>query len=179
MTTLVESLYLNSAANERESAFAALLAQTQRHVFRIAYSILWNAADAEEVAQEVFLRAYRRFSSLRDPAKFHAWVSRIAVRLALNHQRAKRRRLARDTAWQRSRPEAVADGSQEASNRLFLERLRGEIDRLPEKLRVVLLLCAVQGLDPCEAATVLQINVGTLRSRLHHARRRLLEAMNP
>jgi len=169
---------LSTAANVREEAdFAARLAETQRRVFQIALSVLRNPADAEEVAQEAYLQAYRRFSSLRDPARFRAWVGRIAFRLALNRLRTHRRRMARDTAWHGSQSDALADGARDAHNRLYLERLRAEIERLPEKLRAVLLLSTVEDMDAAEVAAVLEIPAGTVRSRLHLARKRLLEVM--
>lgn len=184
MSTYVETLAsravpkLRDESDARES-FGARVAECQRRVFQIAYSVLANPADAEEVAQEAFLRAYRRFPSLRDPEKFRAWVGRIAFRLALNRQRTRRRQLARESAWHAARPDPVADPDKIGADRLLLERLRVEIDRLPEKLRVVLLLAAVEEMDAREVAAVLEIPVGTVRSRLHLARKRLLEAMNP
>ncbi|MFB3127726.1 MAG: RNA polymerase sigma factor, partial [Candidatus Acidiferrales bacterium] len=99
MSTLVDTLVSSATVAEREAGFAARVAETQRRVFQIAYSVLANAADAEDVAQDAFLRAYRKYERLRDPGKFRAWVSRIAFRLALNRRRGRHRQLARDTAW--------------------------------------------------------------------------------
>lgn len=178
MSAYVDAWSSSTAAERAEAGFPARVAETQRRVFQIAYSVLADPADAEEIAQEAFLRAYRRFTSLRHPDKFRAWVSRIAFRLALNRRRARRRRLARESAWQAARPGPVADGAQNAADRLFLERVRSEIDRLPEKLRTVLFLSAVEGMEAPEVAAVLEIPVGTVRSRLHLARKRLLEALS-
>lgn len=178
MSTLVDTLVSSATVAEREAGFAARVAETQRRVFQVAYSVLANAADAEDVAQDAFLRAYRKYDRLRDPGKFRAWVSRIAFRLALNRRRDRHRQLARDTAWHARRPEA-ADGARTATDRIFLDQLRAEIDRLPEKLRAVLLLLAVEGMEAREVAAVLEIPVGTVRSRLHLARKRLLEVMQP
>jgi RNA polymerase sigma-70 factor (ECF subfamily) len=178
MSACVEALISRAETREGDSEFAARVAESQRRVFQIAYSVLANPADAEEVAQEVFIQAYRKFAMLRDPEKFGAWVSRIAFRLALNRQRMRRRQLARDTAWQAARPDPVADGAREAHDRVFLDRLRSQIDQLPEKLRAVLLLCTVADMDPSTVATVLEIPVGTVRSRLHLARKHLLGALS-
>ncbi|MCH8947760.1 MAG: RNA polymerase sigma factor, partial [Acidobacteria bacterium] len=70
-------------------------------------------------------------------------------------------------------------GARAATDRIFLSQLRDEIDRLPEKLRAALLLSAVEGMEAREVAAVLEIPVGTVRSRLHLARKRLLEVMKP
>ena len=158
--------------------FADRVAETQRRIFQIAYSVLWDPTDAEEVTQEVFLKAYRKFDSLRDVEKFRAWVSRMAFRLALNQLRARRRRLARDTAWYASNPHPLLDGARSAEQQLYLRGLRTEIDRLPEKLRAVLLLSAVEEMDSGEIASIMKIPMGTVRSRLHLARKQLLGAMN-
>jgi RNA polymerase sigma-70 factor (ECF subfamily) len=180
MSSWVEVWSRATAADlDKEASFAARVVESQRRVFQIAYSVLGNSADAEEVAQEAFLRAYRRFSSLRAPEKFRPWVSRIAFRLALNRYRSRRREWARDTAWQGSRPTPVEDGARSAVDPVLLQQVRAEIDRLPEKLRVVVVLCALEEMGAPEAAAVLDIPVGTVRSRLHLARKRLLEAMTP
>ena len=83
----MEEALASSEIDSSEAGFVERLKENQRRVFQIAYGVLGNRADAEEVAQEAFLRAYRKFHSLRDPEKFRAWVNRITFRLALNRQR--------------------------------------------------------------------------------------------
>ncbi len=166
-----------TATGEPDAEFALRVKESRALVFRIAYSVLNNAADAEEVSQDAFLQAYRRMSSLREAEKFRAWVSRIAFRLALNRSRARGRRLHRDAAWQGTQPQQIVDGERAGADREYLERLRGEIERMPEKLRVVVLLGSVAGMEAAEVAVVLKIPAGTVRSRLHLARKRLLEVM--
>lgn len=165
-----------TAMAEAETGFAARVEENQRRVFQIAYSVLGNAADAEEVAQEAFLSAYRNFRSLRDAEKFRGWVNRISFRLALNRQRGMRRRMLRDTAYSASVPEA-SNGARNADDRLLLQQLRAEIQRLPGKLRRVLQLAVLEEMDATQIGAVLGIPAGTVRSRLHAARKFLLEAM--
>ena len=71
------------------AGFERLLRDNHRTVFQVAYAVLANAADAEEVTQDAFLRAHQKFSSLRDPRKFRAWVARMSWRLALNRVTAR------------------------------------------------------------------------------------------
>lgn len=158
--------------------FEQLLRATYRTVYRVAYSVLANAADAEDVAQDVFLRAFRKFSSLREPQKFQAWVARMSWRLALNRRRTDLRALRRDSAWSAA-ADAAGNPDTEASGRELEMRLRREIQRLPEKLRVVVMLVGIDGLDIAAVASILKIPEGTVRSRLHLARRQLLKAMWP
>ena len=81
-------------------------------------------------------------------------------------------------AWHSSNPISRPDGADHANDRIFLDHLRQEIERLPEKMRAVLLLSAVEGMEANEVAALLEIPAGTVRSRLHLARKRLLEVMN-
>jgi RNA polymerase sigma-70 factor (ECF subfamily) len=172
----VDGLIVRTEADRHETGFPLYVAENQRRVFQIAYGVLGNSADAEEVAQEVFLRAYQKFRSLRDAEKFRAWVNRIAFRLALNRHRGVRRRLIRDTAWHASTTESV-DGAKQAEDRLLVEKLRGRIEDLPEKFRQVLQLSIVEDMDATDVGAVLGIPSGTVRSRLHAARKLLLDAM--
>jgi RNA polymerase sigma-70 factor (ECF subfamily) len=156
--------------------FERLVRENQRVVYQIAYSVLGNAADAQDVTQDVFVRAHARLGSLRDPAQFRGWVCRIARHTALNRIRsdARTRRREDDAAQTAARSvdvETVAEGN------AFETAVRAEIDRLPQKLRAVLLLCAIEGLEPAEVAKLLGIPPGTVRSRLHLARKRLLGAL--
>jgi RNA polymerase sigma-70 factor, ECF subfamily len=173
----VDALIARTEADEREAGFGARVAENQRRVFQIAYSILGNSADAEDVAQDAFLRAYQKFQSLREAEKFRAWVSRIAFRLALNRQRGLRRRLTRETAWHAAGTGETVGGTKNAEERVLVERLRNEIEGLPEKLRSVLQLSIVEDMDATDVGVVLGIPAGTVRSRLHTARKLLLEAM--
>jgi RNA polymerase sigma-70 factor, ECF subfamily len=173
----VSALIARAEAHDPEAGFGERIAENQRRVFQIAYSILGNSADAEDVAQEAFLRAYQKFASLREAEKFRAWVNRIVFRLALNRRRGYRRRLARDTAWQIAETRTIVDGANDAEQRVMLDRLRREIERLPEKLRSVLQLSLVAEMEAADVGAVLGIPAGTVRSRLHAARKLLLEVM--
>ena len=97
----------------------------------------------------------------------------MSRRLALNRLRDATRAARRDTAWA-SLAEGAVDVESVVAEREFHARLRGEIDRLPEKLRTVLLLCAVEEMPTRSVATRLGIPEGTVRSRLHQARKRLV-----
>lgn len=165
-----------AAMAEAETGFAERVRENQRRVFQIAYSVLGNPADAEEVAQEAFLSAHQNLGSLRDAERFRGWVNRIAFRLALNRQRGMRRRMLRDTAYSTSMPE-TSDGAKEADERVLLQQIRRSIEKLPRKLRRVLQLAVVEEMDATQIGSLLGIPAGTVRSRLHAARKLLLEAM--
>jgi len=156
--------------------FERRVRENQRVVYQIAYSVLGNAADAEEIAQDAFVRAHAKLSALREPEKFRVWVSQICRRLALNRLRADSRARRRERLV--SVPEVAADSATIAQDNAFALRVRLEISRLPEKLRTVMLLCAIEGLDHAAVAHILGIPDGTVRSRLHLARKRLLKVLD-
>ena len=170
-------LIATTEAPDPNATFSQRVADNQRRVFQIAYSVLGNAADAEEVAQEAFLRAFQNSGSLREAEKFRAWVARIAFRLALNHHRGARRRLLRDTAWQTTETPSLLDGERDAEQKMMLEALRRKIDALPGKLRSALRLSLVAGMEAEDVGALLGIPAGTVRSRVHAARKLLLEGM--
>lgn len=173
----MSALIARAEAQHSEAGFGERVAENQRRVFQIAYSILGNSADAEDMAQEAFLRAYQKFDALRDADKFRPWVNRIVFRLALNRKRGYGRRLVRDTAWQTTETPTMVDGAKEAERQVMLDRMRREIERLPRKLRSVLQLSLVEEMDAADVGAVLGIPAGTVRSRVHTARKLLLEAM--
>lgn len=156
--------------------FERLMRESYRLVYRVAYSVLSNAADAEEVTQDTFLSAYRKIGALRDPEKFRPWVARAGWRLALNHRRGTARTMSRDNAWMTNRPDSE-DPETHAAEREFESRLRAQVDLLPEKLRAVVMLIGVEEMDVRTVAGILRIPEGTVRSRLHLARRQLLRGM--
>ncbi len=153
--------------------FERLMRESYRLVYQVAYSVLGNAADAEEVAQDTFLTAYRKFDSLRDADKFRPWVARASWRLALNYRRGAARAMGRDGAWAASQAAAETPET-EALEREFEVRLKAQLELLPEKLKAVMLLIGVEEMDVRTAAGILGIPEGTVRSRLHLARRQLL-----
>jgi RNA polymerase sigma-70 factor (ECF subfamily) len=158
--------------------FEVCLAQCGPLAFRVARSVLRNEADAEEIAQEALLRAYRKFESLRDPSRFRAWVVRISFRLALDRWRSAKRRERRETAW--SQPEqrlAPPTVEQIAVSNEFQARLERALEELPEKSRLVLVLCAIHGYTLEEVASILEIPLGTVKSRLFFARKQLAEKL--
>lgn len=164
---------LEKAALRRE--FEQRLEECGTLAFRVARGVLRNAADAEDVAQEALLRAYRRFARLRDPARFRAWLVRISFRLALDHGRTARRREHRETLWATDVPRPTAEDI--AASNEFERRLQEAMDSLPQKSRLVLLLASMDGHSLEEVAAVLQLPLGTVKSRLHSARKRLAEKL--
>src|SRR5688572_11009997 len=87
---------LVSADESLEQEFEERLRESSALAVRVAYGVLRQRQDAEDVAQEAFARAYRHFAGLRDPARFRGWIVRVTWRLAIDRWRSDRRRSARE-----------------------------------------------------------------------------------
>lgn len=153
--------------------FEATLGETSTLAFRVAYSVLRCREEAEDVAQEALVRAYRRFHQLRDRTRLRAWLVRITFRLALDQQRACRRRLAREHQAARALDDtrAAVDTPEESAC------LWRAIDQLPDGLRWPIVLAAIEGHDIRSVAALLDLPEGTIKSRLFRARQRLKELL--
>jgi RNA polymerase sigma-70 factor (ECF subfamily) len=155
--------------------FEAQLADGALLAFRLAMSVLRNRADAEDVAQEALLRAYKGFSKLRERGAFRGWLCRIAWRLALDKQRGTRRRERRELAADPGSPERTAE--QMAASSEIEGHLARAMDELPEKLRQALVLAAIEGHSTREVAELLGLPEGTVKSRVHLARKQMAEKL--
>ena len=155
--------------------FEDRLRESSTLAFRVAYGVLHHSQDAEDVAQEAFARAYRRFGQLRDRNRFRAWLVRMTWRLALDRKRQERRRSAREEAARLEIPSTTAEDVAVARERSA--RLWKAIDALPEKLRVVVVLAAMEGHEVRDVARLLELPDGTVKSRLFLARKALAETL--
>src|SRR3984957_2639351 len=126
--------------------FEERLAECGPLAYRVARGVLRNDADAEDVAQEALLRAYRCFDRLRDAQRFRGWLVRIVFRLALDRARSAKRREVRETEWAYPARRAAPPTAEElAASSEFQASLDRALEELPGKLRLVLLLAAMEG----------------------------------
>lgn len=160
------------AADELE----AWLATSYARAYRTAYLIMRNPADAEEAVQEAFLRVWRFRDSLPSGGGREPWLYRVLVNACHSYLRSeipRRNRTAivefEPVSADRATPEAVAEQSETESS--VAQALRG----LPDHLRVPLILRYWTGLSEREIAQAIQRRPGTVKSRLHEARRRLAD----
>jgi RNA polymerase sigma-70 factor, ECF subfamily len=159
-------------------AFEELVRTQQHRVYGLALRMLGNAAEAQDVAQEAFLRAHRGLAEFRGDARLSTWLYAIVSRLCLNRLAEGERRLTRDGEEALSR---IADARPAPDQTLeqgeLAEALSRAIGELPEERRIVVVLRDVEGLAYEEIAEVLELPVGTVRSRLHRARLDLKEKL--
>jgi RNA polymerase sigma-70 factor, ECF subfamily len=165
---------LLSADETLDGEFEARVVEHSTLAFRVAYSVLRQKQDAEDVAQEALVRAHREFRRLRDRSRFKSWLVRTTWRLALDLRRGDQRRASREVS---AAPVEFTSGEDAMLARDRARRLWRAIDDLPEKLRVVIVLAAIQGHDVREVADLLGLPAGTVKSRLFTAREKLKERL--
>src|SRR5882672_9260391 len=176
--TVGDELEHEAARADARREFEERLGECGPLAYRVARGVLRNTADAEDVAQEAMLRAYRRFDRLRDRTRFRAWLVRIAFRLALDRLRSRKRRELRDMAWSQPEhqpPAANAEGL--AASNEFQAHLENALAELPEKLRLALLLAAMEGHTIDEIASMLGISTGGVKSTIFYARNQLAQKL--
>jgi RNA polymerase sigma-70 factor, ECF subfamily len=166
---------LMSVDRALEREFEEAVRQSSDLAVRVAFSVLRQREDAEEIAQEAFARACARFTSLREPDDFRRWIVRVTWRLAIDRWRANRRRQAREAAANSGT--GVTTAEQLAVDAERSSRLWNAIDELPEKLRLVIVLSALEGHDVREVARLVGIPEGTVKSRLFLARKGLAQRL--
>ena len=169
-----ERLPIVTSGEEFEQEFERRLSESSTLAFRVAYGVLRHREDAEDVAQDAFAKAYRSFRSLRDRDRFRAWLVRMTWRLAIDRLRSNRRRAVHEQAVEEP-PDPVTLPDVEARDRQA--HLWAAIDELPEALRIVTVLAAIQGHDLKEVSRLLDVPEGTIKWRLFTARKTLQEKL--
>jgi RNA polymerase sigma-70 factor (ECF subfamily) len=169
------------ACSRRELAgLEQLYRKYGNRVYSIALRILADPGQAEDVLQEVFLTVFRRAETYAGEANVTTWLYRVATNAALNWRRERGRRQERERLWFESTGAAFLDGGH-ADASLDASRTRAALQerlaKLPEKHRICVILHDVEGLSYEETATILQVPVGTLTSRLARAREALRQAL--
>ena len=160
-------------------AFGGLVAEHERFVYNLALRALGDQAEAEDVSQEAFVRAWQALPRFRGQAQFRTWLYRIVTNLCYNRLPRLRRDLAvlGDEAAEAVPDQAGADpagGVEDEERRAFLHR---QIEALPESYRLLVTLRFQQALSYDEIASVLSLPLGTVKTGLSRARARLRAAL--
>lgn len=161
-----EAEVIEASRRGNREAFDSLVVRHQRNVYRLCYRYVNDHADANDLTQEVFLRAWRAMGRFRGQSRFSTWLYRIAVNACLNFRAARK-------APTQELPEQLPDPRASASERMVRDErarlVRQAVARLPEKQRATLILKVYNDLTHQEVARVLGSSVGTVKANLFHA----------
>jgi len=167
---------IKRAKNKDEEAFRMLVEEYQNMVVNLAYSLSGDIHEAEDIAQEVFVKIYNKLGSFREEAKFSTWLYRITVNTVHDFSRRKRRNIPLD-----SLPplKEVNDFRENLHKTEVKEIVESALRQLPIKYREVVVLRDIEGCDYREISRVLGCRIGTVESRLFRARNMLKKMLKP
>ena len=181
MTREQEAAVINAVLDGDSNAYELLVREYEKNVYNLALRMTGNSEDAYDMSQEAFIKAYNSLSSFRGDSKFSVWLYRIVSNVCLDFLRSRNRRatvslsvendegeeMELDIADEASSPQALLDRS------LTRDAVRRGLQALPPDHREILLLREIQGLSYDEIAETLDLEVGTVKSRIFRARKKL------
>lgn len=178
LRTVPDALLVERARRKGNAAFVELLRRYRNEVFALSYHFVRNREDAWDISQEVFVKAYRSLRSFRGDASFKTWLMRITANHCKDH--LKKGRL-RTVPYEDALAATAPSGAPGPRKKLEASELGAAIQRavemLPAKHRTAFVLREHEGLSYQEMANVMHCSLGTVMSRLHHARKKLQRSL--
>jgi len=183
---LDEDLVLRVQQGDR-SAFDFLVIKYQHKIIQLVNRYVKDPSEAQDVAQEAFIKAYRALGNFRGDSAFYTWLYRIAINTAKNYLVSRSRRSS-DYQVDVQDAEAIENAPQlqgmETPERLLLNQeiidtIKTAIDKLPEEMRTAIMLREFEGMSYEEIAVAMDCPVGTVRSRIFRAREAIDNKLNP
>jgi len=167
------------------SAFRDLVENHKRALFNLAYDLLGNAQDAEDISQEAFIKVYRSIGDFRGEAQLGSWMYRIVVNLCLNRRRKKAlSEMELRESFEEDEMHAATPTSDHAANpekvteaEMIRQHLRRALDKLSPQQKTIFVLRHDEDLPLAEIGKILKISEGTVKSQLFRALRKLQEVL--
>lgn len=180
MTKEFELEIIRSVLDGNTAAFETLVREYEKPVYNLALRMTGSVEDAQDMTQETFIKAFRNLGSFRADSRFSAWIYRIASNVCLDFLRARSRRSAlsltvgdEDDGEELDICDGGASVEDEIMNRFTREAVQRGLELLPEEQRQVLLLREINGLGYEEIAQAMSLELGTVKSRIFRARKKL------
>ena len=186
MSDVSENTLVEKAVQGDEMAFATLVEQYSSRIYSVCFSFLSNRQDAEDCAQETFIKAYRALDKFNYKASFYTWIYRIAVNSCHDYRRKHYKTtvvslnqdletedssVTMQIADDKPLPDEIAESHE------MKAMVQQEIEQLPDYLAQILILRDIESLSYQELADILNLNIGTVKSRLARARKQLMEQL--
>lgn len=169
-------------------AFDVLVAKYQRRLMRLVSRLVHDPAEAEDVVQETFIKAYRALRHFRGESAFYTWLYRIGINTAKNFLVTQGRRTPTSTDTDAEQAEAFDDGDNlrdintpesMLASKQIAETVNAAMDLLPLELRTAIVLREIEGLSYEEISEIMACPIGTVRSRIFRAREVIAEKLKP
>lgn len=184
MAERTDAQLVNTTLTGDQAAYKELVGRYQGHVYGLAYSLVDSWAEAQDIAQETFIRAYMNLGQLREPPRFAAWLRRVAFSVAMNWLKAFRPGLfeqldGRVDLDSLEIPDFQPGPPELAQKRELADAVLAAVASLPPKYRVPLTMFHLDGLSYRKVADFLEIPLGTVKGLIHRARAKLKAALPP
>ena len=182
----VDSVMVQAVLDGDVNAYQALVERYERRIYHVAYGMVRNQEDAREIAQEAFVKAFKKLDSFRLESKFYTWICRITMNLCIDHHRRMKHRRHSEYDDQRSSTSSGGvielasrrdDPSANVARKHLRARIMAAFDKLPDDQRQVMVLRELEDMAYKEISEVLDIPEGTVMSRLYYARRKLQQLL--
>jgi RNA polymerase sigma-70 factor (ECF subfamily) len=172
---------VDEARRGNRAAFDELVRRYRDRILALALHLSGQPSEAEDITQEVFLKAYLKLESFEGRSHFFTWIYRITINRALNAKRSQTRRGETDLDDPRVamalEVDAPDDPRRAAELRTTYGRLLQALDQLPHAMKTTVVLVAMQGMSHAEAGVIQDCSPGTVAWRIHEARKRLRDAI--
>lgn len=184
----VDQLLVERVQRGDKQAFDLLVTKYQRKLGRLISRFIRDPAEAEDVTQDAFIKAYRALPGFRGESAFYTWLYRIGINTAKNYLLASKRRAPTSTPFDIEDAESfeeatllheVSTPENELMSKQVVDVVQSSLQQLPEDLRSALTLREIEGLSYEEIASVMDCPIGTVRSRIFRAREAVAENLRP
>ena len=184
----IDQLLIERVQRGAKKAFELLVLKYQRKLFRLVTRLIHDQAEAEDVVQEAFIKAYRALPNFRGDSAFYTWLYRIGINTAKNHLMVNNRRAPTSTQTDIEEAETFidADGLRDINtpeslmaSKQIAATVNSVMLSLPEELRNAITLREIEGLSYDEIAELMMCPIGTVRSRIFRAREAIADKLRP
>ena len=183
-----DQLLVERVQSGDKQAFDVLVSKYQRRLMRLVSRLVHDPAEAEDVVQEAFIKAYRALRHFRGDSAFYTWLYRIGINTAKNFLVTQARRTPTSTENDAQQAEAFDDGEHlrdintpesMLASKQIIETVNAAMDMLPIELRTAIVLREIEGLSYEEISDIMACPIGTVRSRIFRAREVIAEKLRP